>query len=93
MTHDQMVQFTFDLRLRQPRNYALAHEFQSLSPIRFSTADQLAAKLKTYAQKSKKHQVGVPDNSQANKGFISDNPKLRGGEPLGKARISFEHGR
>ena len=93
MTHEQMLQFTHDLRLRQPRSYSLAHEFESLSPIRFRTADQLVAKLKTYAQKSKKHQAGVPDNSQANKGFISDNPRLRGGEPLGKARSSFEYGR
>jgi hypothetical protein len=59
-------------------------DFESISPIYFQNADELAKKLGTMKPKHQKGRVPV-DNSQANKQFTL-------GE-AGVQRGTFEHGR
>lgn len=91
MSGEQMQQFTQKHRLAPPRNPWRASNFLSLSPIYFSSYDELAAKIATYKQRPRnknrrEHEV-IEDNSQANRGYVKT------GSGVVHYRAYFEHQR
>lgn len=75
MTGEQMLEFTLRHRLQIPRESPWkTTDFLSLSPIYFSSIDELSAKLATYKQrprnKNRREFEEPQDNSQANRGYV-----------------------
>jgi hypothetical protein len=77
MTTEQMLAFTHKHRLRTPRGPWRATDFLSLSPIYFSSLEELSAKTATYKQRSRnknrRELEESQDNSQANRGYVKTN--------------------
>lgn len=97
MNSDQMGIFARAFGLRTLREFWPSSMFASLSPIHFSTAEDLLKKLKTYNQKSNKgKKEDVYDNSQANRGYVKNAVNAATGSAHtspGVSRSSFEHQR
>ena len=91
MTQEQTDSFAHMHRLNIPRNPWNASQFLSLSPIYFTSEEELLAKLATYKQrprnKNRQEREDLQDNSSANRGYV-----LTGTRTI-HYRAYFEHQR
>ncbi|KAG9312525.1 hypothetical protein JVU11DRAFT_6920 [Chiua virens] len=95
MSSEQVLEFTLRHRLppRNDRGSWRSSDFVSLSPIHFTSSEELAAKISTYKQRprnnNRRESASEPlDNSQANRGYVRT-----AGSDIVHYRAYFEHQR